>query len=346
MPFQPSLTEGARITGRTYYDGPVKFGFIPSEGGRRFGETLREVALAEELGFSSAWLEEHHSVAEHYWPSPIVALAAIAARTSRIELGTDVIVASFYEPVRLAEDVAVLEAISGGRFTLGTGIGYRAQEFELHGTPLEARGGRLEELVSILRALWRGDRVDHEGRFSVHGSIEPRPARIPPIWIGGWGPKTIDRAARIADAWIPGPTADLARLVSLKTAYDRARAAAGRTDGVHRPLTRDLVVAATDSAAWRLAEAHLLAAYRDEYGAWRHPLIGGEDDASVDSLQELARDRFVIGSPETCVEQIARFRDALELDELIVRLSFPGMPSVRICEQLRLIASHVMPAFA
>jgi probable F420-dependent oxidoreductase len=325
----------------------MRFGIIPSEGGRLFPDTLREVALAEELGFASVWLEEHHGVADHYWPSPMTALAAIAARTSTIRLGTDVIVASFYEPVRLAEDAAVLQAISGGRFTLGIGIGYRPSEFELYGAPLDGRGGRFEELIEVIRALWRGERVDHDGRITVHGSIEPRPDPLPPIWIGGWGPRTIERAARLGDAWVPGPTADLDRLELLRSDYDRALAAAGRrTDTVRRPLTRDLVIAATDAEAWELAEAHLLGAYRDEYGTWRHPIIGSDDAARTDSLEGLARDRFIIGGPESCRAQIERFRSRLGIDELILRLSFPGMPSARIQAGLRLLGEHVLPAFA
>jgi alkanesulfonate monooxygenase SsuD/methylene tetrahydromethanopterin reductase-like flavin-dependent oxidoreductase (luciferase family) len=330
----------------TYYDTSMRFGIIPSEGGL-VSETIEEVVRAEELGFHSAWLEEHHSIAGHYWPSPMLVLAAIAARTTTIGLGTDVIVTSFYEPVRLAEDVAVIEAISSGRFILGIGMGYRPSEFELYDAPLEGRGGRLEELVPVLQALWRGERVDHDGQhLTVHGSIEPRPSEPPAIWIGGWGPRTIDRAARLAEAWVPGPTAELSRLIALKADYDRALAAAGRSAGsVRRPLTRDLVVAATDAEAWRVAEAHLLAAYRDEYGSWRHPIIGNDDAARVDSLQDLAGDRFIIGSPESCVRQISRFTTALDADELILRLSFPGLPHERILAELKLLAEDVLPAF-
>jgi alkanesulfonate monooxygenase SsuD/methylene tetrahydromethanopterin reductase-like flavin-dependent oxidoreductase (luciferase family) len=109
-------------------------------------------------------------------------------------------------------------------------------------------------------------------------------------------------------------------------------------------LTRDLVIAATDAEAWQVAEAHLLAAYRDEYGNWRHPIIGNDDAARVDSLEEMARDRFIIGSPESCIQQIARFVDALGINELILRLSFPGLPHERILAELRLLAGAVLPA--
>lgn len=326
----------------------MRFGFIPSEGGDLFPEALAEATLAEELGFDSVWMEEHHSVPSHYWPSPILVLGAIAARTSTIRLGTDVIVLPFYHPIRLAEDVAVLESLSNDRFTLGLAIGYRPSEFELYDAPLEKRGARLEETIPILRALWRGERVDHDGpHFRVHGTIEPRPAHEPSIWIGGWGPMTIERAARLADAWVPGPTAELGRLIGLRADYDAALVANGRdVDSVPRPLTRDVVIADTDAEAWRLAEQHLLAGYRDEYGGgWQHPLIGNADTAKVDDLADLRRDRFIIGSPDTCIQQIRAFVDVLGIDELICRMYSPGMPHDAIMAGLRLLARDVMPAF-
>jgi probable F420-dependent oxidoreductase len=326
----------------------VRFGVIPSEGGNRFRDALAEAEAAEELGFDSLWLEEHHSVPDHYWPSPLIALAAIASRTDRIRLGTDVIVLPFYHPVRLAEDVAVLEGISDDRFILGLAIGYREVEFKLHGASLDRRGARLETAIEIMRGLWRGQHVEqHGGSFDVSGRIEPLPAREPRIWIGGWGPKTIERAARLGDAWVPGPTADLPRLLALRDAYDQALVAAGRDPaGVARPLTREVVIAATDEAALALAEQHLLRAYRDEYGGgWAHPLIGGSDGAAFDSLESMAADRFIIGSPETCRRQIARLVDAYAPDELICRLFFPGLPHDVLMSEMRLLAEHVLPAF-
>ena len=122
----------------------MRFGFIPTEGGRFYAEALREVARGEELGFDSVWMEEHHSVKDHYWPSPLMILAGFATRTSRLTLGADVAILPFYHPVRLAEDAALLDIMSGGRFILGLAIGYKADEFALYGAPLEARGAYFE----------------------------------------------------------------------------------------------------------------------------------------------------------------------------------------------------------
>jgi probable F420-dependent oxidoreductase len=326
----------------------MRFGVIPSEGGDRFAHAIAEAELAEELGFDSVWLEEHHGVRDHYWPSPLVVLAAMAARTTRVMLGTDVIVLPFYAPVRLAEDVAVLQGISGGRFILGVATGYRPDEFALHDAPLAGRGSRLEEALGLIRSLWAGETVAHDGpAFRAAGRIEPLPSPPPPIWIGGWGPLALRRAATLADAWVPGPTADLARLVALRHEYDAALVAAGRDPGaVRRPLTREVVVAPTDREAWELAERHLLVNYRDEYGGgWSHPLVGGADTTPTDRLDALATGRFIVGSPATCVSIIREIVDVYAPDELICRLFFPGLPHETLVSELRLLASDVIPAF-
>src|SRR5438477_10559689 len=96
----------------------LKIGFIPIEGGEYYKEALEEVTRAEELGFESVWMEEHHAVTDHYWPSPLTVLAGFATRTSRVTLGTDILVAAVYHPVRLAADVALRDVSPNGGVTL------------------------------------------------------------------------------------------------------------------------------------------------------------------------------------------------------------------------------------
>jgi probable F420-dependent oxidoreductase len=325
---------------------PLPFGFIPTEGGRFFEAALAEALRAEELGFDSVWMEEHHSVRDHYWPSPLQVLAGFATRSSRIRLGTDILVAPFYHPVRLAEDVALLDIMSGGRFTLGIAIGYKPDEFALYGADPARRGARFEEQLAILRALWTEDRVSFKGAYyTVEGRLEPRPLTRPhpAVWIGGWGDLALKRAA-LADNWIPGPTAELPRLIAGKQRFLDNRAAAGRTMPILEwPLTRDVIIADTDGEARALAERHIMTAYRQEYaGGWRHPFI---DAAIATDLDRLRADRFIIGGPDQCIAQIRRFVDAYGMTHLICRTFFPGMPHAHILRELDLLARHVMPAF-
>jgi alkanesulfonate monooxygenase SsuD/methylene tetrahydromethanopterin reductase-like flavin-dependent oxidoreductase (luciferase family) len=199
-----------------------------------------------------------------------------------------------------------------------------------------------------MKGLWTQERVSFRGAYyTVDGRLEPKPVTKPhpPVWIGGWGDITLKRAATLADNWIPGPTADLTRLLAGKQRFLDNRRAAGRSQAITEwPLTRDLIVADTDKRARELAEEHIMIAYRKEYaGGWRHPFI----DASIATdLDRLMADRFIIGGPDQCVAQIRRFTEAYGMTHLICRTFFPGMPHAHIMRELELIAREVAPAFA
>jgi probable F420-dependent oxidoreductase len=324
----------------------LKIGFIPIEGGRYYREALEEVTRAEELGFDSVWMEEHHSVTNHYWPSPLTVLAGFATRTSRMTLGTDIVVAAFHHPVRLAEDVAMLDVMSGGRFVLGIAIGYKPDEFALYGVDLEKRGARFEEQLAIMQGLWTQEQIQFKGTYyTLQGRLEPKPVQQPhpPVWIGGWGDITLRRAATLADNWIPGPTADLTRLLAGRKQFLERRTAAGRSAPAEWPLTRDVIIAESDKRARELAEEHIMVAYRREYaGGWRHPFI---DSSIATDLERLMEDRFIIGGPEQCIAKIRRFVEQYGMTHLICRMFFPGMPHAHIMREIELIAREVMPAF-
>lgn len=326
----------------------LQVGFIPIEGGHFYRDALEEVVRAEDLGFDSVWMEEHHSVTDHYWPSPLPVLAGFVTRTTRMRLGTDILVAPFYHPVRLAEDAAMLDVMSGGRFVLGIAIGYKPDEFALYGAALEKRGARFEEQLAVMKALWTQDRVAFHGTYyTVDGRLEPRPVTRPhpPVWIGGWGDITLRRAATLADNWVPGPTADLTRLLAGKQQFLANRRAAGRNEAVTEwPLTRDVIIADTDREARELAEKHIMISYRKEYaGGWRHPFI----DASIATdLDALMQNRFLIGGPDQVVRALRPFVTEYGMTHLICRVFFPGMPHRHIMRELELIAKEVRPAFA
>ncbi len=330
----------------------MKFGFIPIEGGAYYPQYLEQVELGEALGFDSVWLEEHHGVKDHYWPSPLLALAGAATRTERISLGTDILVAPFYHPVRLAEDVALLDIISKGRLILGMAIGYKPDEFDLYQVPFTKRGERFEEALCLMKQLWTQDAVTFEGKYyQVKGQrIEPKPYQRPhpPLWLGGWGKLSLTRAAFLGQAWIPGPTADLAKLLEAQKIYHTKLESMGIMPGSRpTPLTRDLVIAKTDEEAWEMAKRHLSISYRDEYATatWSHPLLSGGGSASIEQFEDFSKDRFLIGDPDTVIQQIQRFEQAFGVDHLICRLYFPGMPHDFILQELKLFAAEVIPAF-
>src|SRR3989442_6885146 len=176
--------------------------------------------------------------------------------------------------------------------------------------------------------LGAGGRVTYRAHSSPRGGRPaPPPGRRPhpPVWVGGWGELTLKRAATLADNWIPGPTADLKRLLEGKRQFLDNRRAAGRTASITEwPLTRDVIIADTDRAARELAEQHIMVAYRKEYaGGWRHPFI----DASIATdLDRLMADRFIIGGPRHGANQNRRLTQKDGGTPPIFRAFFPGLP--------------------
>jgi len=177
---------------------------LPNFGAESSPDGIRRVAeAAEELGFDSVWATEHIIVGpEAVDPygrvyAPLVTLAWIAGWTSRVGLGTSIILVPLHHPIHLAKEVATLQELSGGRVTLGVGMGWHRDEFEYLGIEFEGRGRRGDEAIRLLRALWRGEPPFPDATFA------PLPRPQPEIWVGGSSPRAIRRARELGDAWHP-----------------------------------------------------------------------------------------------------------------------------------------------
>jgi len=169
-----------------------------------YGGAMEQIATAEKLGFDAVWVSEHHFCEDGYTPSPLLMLAAVAARTERLRLGTALMIPALHDPLRLAEDAATLAALSGGRFDLGLGAGYRELEFEAFGRELRQRPSLLEESIAVLRRAWTGAPIEFAGRrFKPPAvAVTPVPSRPPRILIGASAPSAIERAARLGDGFL------------------------------------------------------------------------------------------------------------------------------------------------
>jgi alkanesulfonate monooxygenase SsuD/methylene tetrahydromethanopterin reductase-like flavin-dependent oxidoreductase (luciferase family) len=197
---------------------PIRFGYgfdlrNPAQWRRStpdlYAETLDFIAATEEMGFSSVWLAEHHGIEDGYNPSPFMFGAAVAARTKKVKISSGVSLAPFYHPVRLAEDLAVLDNISNGRVEYAPGLGYLQWEAEAYGLDFKNRGKITDELLKIVRRLWEGEAVTYAGEFfSVKNArCSPLPVQRPniPIFVGGSARPGLRRAARLGDGYIGTP---------------------------------------------------------------------------------------------------------------------------------------------
>jgi probable F420-dependent oxidoreductase len=321
----------------------MKIGLSPLQGQASFEGTLRECERAEAAGFDSIWLGEHHNNPVLY-PAPLIGLAAVASRTRRIRLGTGVLLLPFYHPVMVAEEGAMVDMISGGRLILGVGAGYAPEEFAAFGSSLKERGSRLEESASLLHRFWTEENVTHHGKHYQldNVTVAPRPVQRPrpPIWFGAWAEPAIRRAARLGDAWLVGPSANLSEIAPCARLYGQACLEMGKGAG-QVALFRYVFVARSMKEAISIAGEPFIQAFEKMYFRWPHPVV--RRPAGRVTIERLAEDRIVLGEPKRCADEINRFRTELNVRHLVCRFSVPGI-SREACEtSLDLFTREVMP---
>ncbi len=306
-----------------------------------YRETLDQVAYAEDLGFDSVWLSEHHFTDEGYLPSMPAVLGALAQRTSRVRLGTAVLLAPLHHPLRLAEDLAVVDQLSGGRLDVGIAPGYRPKEFTVMDVPKRERGTRTDETIELLRLAWTGEPFSYSGRHFEFSDVvvTPPPAQQPgpPIWIGGSSVAAARRAARYGLAFMPDSGAG----PEVYEAYH-----SGLPSGVAPRVAtnRVLFAASTTELAWEQCGEHLLYQFNG-YRRWFSD--AGDDDSHGAELTDpgvLSPSHYYVGTPDDILASITESQERLGYEELIFWARPPGMPVERSTASLELIARHVLPA--
>ena len=306
----------------------------------RLEETVELVTAAAELGLDSVF-GIHHYLARLQTPQPLTLLARLIPASGDMELGTGVYISTLAHPVHIAEEVATLDQLSGGRVILGVGAGYRHDEFQSFGVNFKTRGRRFVESLEVLRALWSGKPVTYEGEFyrleDEIISFPPAQPGGPPLWIGANAPGTIRRAARIGDAWLPSPNVKPRWAIGNLESFRQEAEAHGRLDQIRRyPILREMYVS-TDRAQ---AEQEAGCFIRDEYLHYSGYHLEFFD-TMFDDLRQKA---FLWGSPD----DIAAGIDNLALagfDHFMFRMSWLGMPLALTMKSLELLAREVIPRF-
>ncbi len=310
-------------------------------------EVIAEARLAEEAGFDSCFFGEHHQDKDGFLPSPLVLATAVAARTSKLRVGTSVILLPLHHPVRIAEDVTTLDVVSKGRVTLGVGLGYQPADFRAFDVPIHERVGRLEEGVEIIRRCWTGDTFSFGGAHYRLDDVRVRPVPIqkpaPPLWIGASVMPGARRAGKLADGFVSTPSTNIAETSALADAYREAAREAGREPRV--ALMRDAWVAASRDEAERTYGPEVMEAYKYYWKAGLPDFRGVASEAEL-TLERVAKDRLILGEPEECVSEFHRWQQATGADYCLLRLRHAhsgGPPHQEIMKAIGLFGERVIP---
>jgi alkanesulfonate monooxygenase SsuD/methylene tetrahydromethanopterin reductase-like flavin-dependent oxidoreductase (luciferase family) len=313
----------------------------------RFAEHVEQVRLARAVGFSSVWASQHYLSDPFTYFQPLPTLGRMAAEADGMRLGTGVLLLPLHQPVDLAEQLATLDVITGGRLIVGVGLGYRDAENEAMGTDPRSRVGRFVEGLEALERLWSGEPVNYTGRhFTLREtriSMPPLQHPRPPIWLAANTDPGVRRAARLGDAWLMNPHTTLGALQRQLGLFHDTRRAEGRPPAREVPLLRECCVAPTDAAA-RSAGGPFLDGKYGAYRSWEQDKALPADDAWSAKFEELARDRFLLGEPRRIRDEIARYRETLGVTTLIVRVQWPGMAQADVLRSIRLLGEQVLPA--
>ena len=308
---------------------------------RFYAECMEEIEESERLGYEGVWFSEHHFVDDGYLPSPLVVAAAVAARTERMRIGTNVLLLPMHHPLRVAEDAAVADLVSGGRFVLGVGQGYVQHEFEVLGFDRRYRPSLFEEGIEIIRRAWEEGRTGYEGRRWRFEDLpfEPRPERLPPIYIGAFRGPAIDRAARMADGFLA--SAGGGAFIETYRRVREALARHGRTFEDFPYVASGVAYVHEDSERARGDVAPAIAYQRSRYAEWGTDR--GEPKPEPIQPDDLPWERYLVGNPDEVAEGLARLHEEAPFEHFCFWGRLPGITHEQALESMRLFASEVAP---
>lgn len=322
--------------------------------GRIYADMLELARTADRVGLDSIWVSEHHFVDDGYMSGPLPALAAIAAATTQIAVGTSISLVPFHHPLRLAEDAATIDLIAGGRLRFGVGIGYRDREFDVFGVDKSARPKRIEDAVGVLRGAWSPGPLDYES--DVHDipadvTVTPKPDRVPPILFAGQAEPAVERAARLGDGWLTFPSETPEGIRTRRRFIETVR----DDEAIDRDFTiyaggRGFVAASREEAWDTIKDGlfHMRRTYAEFGFPTAQEFLGADSiDELPDETIERMKDDAIIGSPDDVIEQLAAYRDAAGDDaHFVFRVFIPGVGVEPLTECLELLGNEVQPHFA
>ena len=312
-----------------------------------YQEGLEQMVGAEALGFHTLWLTEHHFSAYGGSPDPMLMAIAAAHQTKTVRIGIGVSVLPFHHPLQLAEQGAMVDVLSDGRLEFGVGRGSQRYEYERLGVPLDDKGARFEEAMTIIHQAWTSEAFAHEGTYYhfPETTVYPRVLQVPhpPIWVASTTPPTLQYAVHQRYPVMGSALLTLPRAKEYFALYQSLLAASGQdpTRAVFA-LSRRLYVA-EDRGAVRQAAERCVAFHYTGAKQMGIAKFGPHGDLTFDELFDSS---YIFGTPEECLAALSELR-AVGIQEVICNMNFAGVLDHRqVLDSMQLFATKVMPQLA
>jgi alkanesulfonate monooxygenase SsuD/methylene tetrahydromethanopterin reductase-like flavin-dependent oxidoreductase (luciferase family) len=310
---------------------------------------------AEELGFANMWLAEHHFSTYGYLSRPLMLALHLANHTRRIRVGTAVIVVPLHHPLVIAEEIATVDLLSGARLDVGLGRGYQRYEFERLGQRLDESRDRWEEAVDIILLGLAGKPFRYDGKYFTIDETTVFPQGLqqphPPIWVTAQSAEsvraTVKRGFHLVSGGFGVP---LERLREFRQVFDDQVARTPPAQPIHVGTQRPVYVtdneadarAAAEHARWNMRVTLSLRNNYQRVEGGHAMAVPFDNEPSTDNILE----KFsVIGTPDTCIQQLRRIHDAMGIDHFNASFWFGDLTQTQVLRSMRLFAEEVMPAF-
>lgn len=313
----------------------------------RFAELMEQARLMDSLGYDSLTKGSHYATYPMHEMVQLPFLSRVMAEAPSLRLNAGVVLLALHKPLDVAEQFATMDLMSGGKMIFGCALGYRDVEYKGFGVPRKGGVRRFEENLEAVRRLWTEQPVSMTGS---HFELDDARVSVPlvqkggpPVWIGANADPAIERAARLGDCWYVNPHQRLDTLTRQLEIYKRALDEHDRPFPAEFPIRREVFCAPTRDEAVRIAGPHLKAMY-EAYEEWGQDKVMPSDDNDISQrYEELARDRFIVGSPDEVAEEMLRYNRTLGVNHIIMSVQGTGLPQSATLDTLELMAKEVFP---
>jgi alkanesulfonate monooxygenase SsuD/methylene tetrahydromethanopterin reductase-like flavin-dependent oxidoreductase (luciferase family) len=313
----------------------------------RFQELMAQARLADQLGFASLTKGSHYSAHPYQDFQQLPYLARVSAEAPNLRINAGIVLVPLHKPMDLAEQLATLDVMTNGKLIFGAGLGYRDVEFKGFGTSTRQKVRRFEENIEAIKRLWTEETVDMVGgHFELMGAscpLKPIQKPHPPIWIGANADRAIERAAALGTCWYINPHNTISTIKRQLEVYKKALDKLGKPFPDELPIRREVFVARTREEALRICRPYLEDKYKT-YHAWGQSKAMPEGDNDLgQELDELLKDRFLIGSPEEVTERLVNLALETGVNHVVMSVQWPGMPQNLVLDTMHLLAEEVFP---